>query len=78
MTNNSGSALLSVKDLKVQYPTDEGIVKALDGVSFDIFPGQTLGVGGESGCGKSTVGRAIMQILDKPGHLAGAPHDRGI
>ena len=71
MTNNSGSALLSVKDLKVQYPTDEGIVKALDGVSFDIFPGQTLGVVGESGCGKSTVGRAIMQILDKPGHLAG-------
>ena len=55
----------------VQYPTDEGVVKALDGVSLDIAPGRTLGVVGESGCGKSTVGRAVLQILDKPGRVVG-------
>ena len=55
----------------VQYPTDEGVVKALDGVSLDIAPGRTLGVVGESGCGKSTVGRAVLQILDRPGRVVG-------
>ena len=65
------SPLLSVRDLEAHFPTDEGVVKAVDGVSFDIFPGQTLGVVGESGCGKSTVGRAILQILDRPGHVTG-------
>ena len=71
MTDTQTSSLLSIKDLMVQYPTDEGVVKALDGVSLDIAPGQTLGVVGESGCGKSTVGRAILQILDRPGRVVG-------
>ena len=71
MTDTQTSSLLSVKDLMVQYPTDEGVVKALDGVSLDIAPGRTLGVVGESGCGKSTVGRAILQILDRPGRVVG-------
>ena len=71
MTETQSSAVLSVKDLMVHYPTDEGVVKALDGVSLDIQPGQTLGVVGESGCGKSTIGRAILQILDKPGQIVG-------
>ena len=71
MTDTQTPALLSIKDLMVQYPTDEGVVKALDGVSLDIAPGQTLGVVGESGCGKSTVGRAILQILDRPGRVVG-------
>ncbi len=69
MTDTRDSALLSINGLKVHYPTDEGVVKALDGVSLDILPGQTLGVVGESGCGKSTIGRAILQILDKPGRV---------
>lgn len=60
-------ALLNVTDLKTYFPTDEGVVKAVDGISFEIKPGQTLGVVGESGCGKSTVGRSILQILDRPG-----------
>ena len=63
----SKETLLSVSDLKTYFPTDEGVVKAVDGISFEIKPGQTLGVVGESGCGKSTVGRSILQILDKPG-----------
>ena len=44
--------LLTVRDLSVQFKTDDGNVEALDKVSFDIYPGQTVGVVGESGCGK--------------------------
>ena len=61
--------LLQVQGLKVYFPTDEGIVKAVDGISFNIDSGKTLGVVGESGCGKTTVGRSILQILDRPGRV---------
>jgi peptide/nickel transport system ATP-binding protein len=61
--------VLSVKNLKTYFPTDEGIVQAVDGVDFDIHQGKTLGIVGESGCGKSTVARAVLQILDKPGYI---------
>jgi oligopeptide transport system ATP-binding protein len=62
--------LLEVKDLKMHFPLTQGIifqrqvgaVKAVDGVSFDVFEGETLGLVGESGCGKSTTGRAILQL----------------
>jgi peptide/nickel transport system ATP-binding protein len=63
--------LLEVKDLKVHFPITRGLfrrlvghVKAVDGVSFDIYPGETLGLVGESGCGKTTVGRTIMRIYN--------------
>ncbi|PQO46605.1 ABC transporter ATP-binding protein [Blastopirellula marina] len=63
--------LLSVKDLKVHFPIRKGIfsrvqgyVKAVDGVSFDVFRGQTLGLVGESGCGKTTTGRAILRLIE--------------
>jgi oligopeptide transport system ATP-binding protein len=66
----SNAALLSVRDLKVHFPVRLGglfgkyaPVKAVDGVSFDLKPGETLGVVGESGCGKSTLGRAILQLI---------------
>ena len=61
--------LLSVENLKTYFPTDEGVVKAVDGVTFDIEPGKTLGIVGESGCGKSTVGRSLLQIIDHPGKI---------
>jgi len=53
--------LLSVRDLKTYFSQDEGTVKAVDGVSFDLLPGATLGIVGESGCGKSITARSIMR-----------------
>ncbi len=62
--------LLQVKDLHTHFPVKRGLLKktvgqlkAVDGVSFDIMPGQTLGLVGESGCGKSTVGRSILKLI---------------
>src|SRR5512137_101270 len=61
--------LIEVKNLHVEFDVRAGIVKAVDGVSFDIKRGQTLGVIGESGCGKSITARAIMQMVPKPGKI---------
>src|SRR5260370_25977197 len=64
-----GPPLLSVRDLKTYFPQDEGTVKAVDGVTFDLLPGGTLGIVGESGCGKSVTARSILGIVDRPGRL---------
>ena len=61
--------LLSVRGLKVHFAQDEGTVKAVDGVSFDLQPGATLGIVGESGCGKSVTARSILRIVDRPGKI---------
>ncbi len=61
--------LVEVKDLKVQFRLDEGTVRAVDGVSFTIPAARTLGVVGESGCGKSVTARAIMRIVRTPGRI---------
>lgn len=61
--------LVEIKNLKTYFKLDEGIVKAVDGVSFDIYRGETLGVVGESGCGKSITARSILQIVDPPGRI---------
>jgi len=62
-------SLLSVRDLKTYFAQDEGLVKAVDGVSFDVAPGATLGIVGESGCGKSVTARSILRIVDRPGRI---------
>ncbi|MFT5223135.1 MAG: peptide/nickel transport system ATP-binding protein [Glaciecola sp.] len=62
--------VLSVRDLTVSYATPEGYVDAVDGVSFDLHPGESLGLVGESGCGKSTLGKALTQLLP-PGAKSG-------
>jgi peptide/nickel transport system ATP-binding protein len=61
--------LLSVRNLRVSFALDEGLVRAVDGTSFDVMPGQVLGVVGESGCGKSVTMRAILQLVDRPGRI---------
>ena len=58
--------LLSVKNLKTQFFTQDGVVKAVDDVSFDIMPGETLGVVGESGCGKSITAMSLMRLIPSP------------
>lgn len=59
--------LLSIRDLKTYFYTREGVVKSVDGVSFDVLPGQTVGIVGESGCGKSITMRSILRIVRSPG-----------
>lgn len=61
--------LLEVRDLNTHFLTDEGVVKAVDGLSFSIPKGKTLCVVGESGCGKSVTARSILQLIDPPGKL---------
>src|SRR5690242_21635155 len=61
--------LLRVRDLRVSFQLDEGTVRAVDGVSFDVFPGQVVGIVGESGCGKSVTMRAVLQLIDPPGRI---------
>jgi oligopeptide transport system ATP-binding protein len=71
----SGEVLMEIKDLEMHFPITEGIifqrkvgaVKAVDGINFDIKKGETLGLVGESGCGKSTTGRAILQLYRPTG-----------
>ncbi len=58
--------LIELKNLKTYFFTDEGVSKAVDGVSFEIEPGETLGLVGESGCGKSVTALSILKLLEKP------------
>lgn len=61
--------VIEVKKLHTHFFTDEGVVKAVDGVSFEIERGKTLCVVGESGCGKSITARSILQVVDRPGRI---------
>jgi peptide/nickel transport system ATP-binding protein len=61
--------LLSVRDLSVIFELDEGTVRAVEGVSFNVRPGQVVGIVGESGCGKSVTMRAILQLIERPGRI---------
>lgn len=66
---NGVKPLLSVRDLKTYFYADEGITRAVDGANFDVFQGKTLGVVGESGCGKSVTARSILRIVERPGRI---------
>ncbi|MEP7290665.1 MAG: ABC transporter ATP-binding protein [Chloroflexota bacterium] len=63
--------LLRVSDLEVEYRTKRGAVKAVDHVSFDIYPNEVFGLAGESGCGKSTIAHAVTRLLKPPAYITG-------
>ena len=65
----SPMTILSIRDLKVDYATQDGTVEAVDGVSLDVAEGQQLGLIGESGCGKTTLLKAIVQVLPRNGRV---------
>jgi oligopeptide/dipeptide ABC transporter ATP-binding protein len=67
--NTQTQPLLSVRDLKTYFMMDEGVVKAVDGVTFDVNPGQIFGIVGESGCGKSVTMKAVLRIVEPPGKI---------
>jgi peptide/nickel transport system ATP-binding protein len=71
-TPATGAGYLDVRDLKVHFPTDDGIVKSVDGLSFHIERGKTLGIVGESGSGKSVTSMAVMGLHGKSAQISGS------
>jgi peptide/nickel transport system ATP-binding protein len=69
--NGQEDVLLRVEGLRVEFPTREGVVKAVDGVDFEIKPRTTVGLVGESGSGKSVTAFAILQAVSRPGRISG-------
>lgn len=63
---NKKKLLLEIKDLKTHFFTEDGVVRAVDGVDFKVYQGETLGIVGESGCGKSVTAFSIIRLLDYP------------
>ncbi|HUF37430.1 MAG TPA: ABC transporter ATP-binding protein [Anaerolineales bacterium] len=69
MNDTAPNALLEVKNLKTYFFTEDGVVKAVDGVDFYVAPGEVLGLVGESGCGKSVTSLSIMRLIGIPGRI---------
>ncbi len=69
MSNHNHKPLLDVKNLKTYFFTEDGVVKAVDGVDFVVYPGEVLGLVGESGCGKSVTSLSIMRLIGIPGKI---------
>jgi peptide/nickel transport system ATP-binding protein len=70
-TPDTDQPILEVRDLRTYFPVRNGVVKAVDGVSFTLHRGKTLCIVGESGSGKSVTARSILQIVDRPGRIEG-------
>src|SRR5688572_2163542 len=70
-------ALLSVRNLHVEFPTDDGVVKAVDDVSYDVFENEVLGIVGESGSGKTVSSLAVLGLLPKSAKVSGQIVYRG-
>ncbi len=72
MGETSNECILSIRNLETHFFSLEGVAKAVDGVSFDLFPGEVLGIVGESGCGKSVTAQSVMQLVpEPPGKIVG-------
>src|SRR6056297_3739131 len=63
--------LLSVENLKTQFFTEDGTVRAVDGISFDVYEGEIVGLVGESGAGKSVATSSLLRLVDSPGEIVG-------
>lgn len=70
MAQNDKKPLLEVRNLKTYFYTEDGLVRAVDGVNFEVYPGEVLGLVGESGCGKSVTSLSIMRLIAPPGKVA--------
>jgi oligopeptide/dipeptide ABC transporter ATP-binding protein len=66
MADDAPEPVLRVRDLSVEFVTEEGVIRAVDAVSFDVLPNETLGLVGESGCGKTVTGLSILQLVPMP------------
>jgi len=66
MTGDSSVPVLRVRDLTIEFATEDGVIRAADGVSFDVQPNETLGLVGESGCGKTVTGLSILRLIPMP------------
>ncbi len=64
-----GQPILEVRELRTYFFPEEGTVKAVDGASFEVYPSRTLGIVGESGCGKSVTAKSILRIVERPGRI---------
>lgn len=69
MSSNNNQPLLDIQNLKTYFYTEDGIVKAVDGVDFSVYPGEVMGLVGESGCGKSVTSLSIMRLIGIPGKV---------
>ncbi len=69
--NTNTQPLLAVKNLKTYFYTEDGVVRAVDGVDFEVYPGEVLGLVGESGCGKSVTSLSVMRLISRPGRVDG-------
>jgi oligopeptide/dipeptide ABC transporter ATP-binding protein len=67
--DNGSKPILRVENLKTYFYQDEGLVRAVDGASFEVYQGRTLGIVGESGCGKSVTMRSVLRIEERPGRI---------